>query len=90
MQIAGTTIGMVMPMFQLRGDWPAVVDAVGMRTWSHKFHACPVCLCPKDELCDVESHTIHSSPHDEWTAEKHKAEIDRCCNVANLFSVFHI
>ena len=90
MKIAGKAIGMVMPLFQIRGDWPTAVDAMGMRSWSHNLHACPVCLCPKNELSELESHTIESSPYDEWTAERHNAETDRCCKAVNLFiSEFH-
>ena len=74
-EVAGHRMVARIAVLELRGDWPAFVDELGLRTWAHNQHACFLCRCPRFMLQDLEGYTSSSGPHELWTQADHDATI---------------
>jgi hypothetical protein len=79
--MSGQPLHIVTPLLEFRGDWPAVVELLAMRSWKHKFHPCPCCTAAGDELYDFTNLSLENSGWEAWTQSDHELEILRCKKV---------
>jgi hypothetical protein len=77
---AGKRLPWVAPLIQLRGDWPAICEVLGQRTWSHKVSPCLFCTIPKNVLkssSSLDNISLSSCSHPLYTHEDYVRDVAR-------------
>ena len=74
---AGRAIGIVLPVTEIRADWPALCTPCGFRSWNHNVHPCPVCDTPKRLLGHMAGVTCDGGFWEDWTEEDRRMEVSR-------------
>ena len=79
---AGTSLQVVLAVLQLRGDWPAMSQMLGVRIWSHKHHPCLCCRANSGDLKNLPTNvSLESDGWGTWSDQDHAMEIQRCSKV---------
>ena len=73
----------VLAVVEARGDWPAWLEAIGLRSWYFASYPCCVCWCPKADLYSVGNIAAHLGEHPDFT----DADYDECVAKCKLVSV---
>ena len=74
---AGSVLGVVLPVTEIRADWPALCTPCGFRSWSHNVHPCNICDTPKRLLGSLAGVTCEGGFWEEWTEEDRRMEVSR-------------
>ena len=48
-ELAGKPLAIVGALVWLKADWGEYVHTLGLTSWSHAIHSCPLCKCTKDQ-----------------------------------------
>lgn len=69
----------VLALLHLRGDWPAVCEALGCRQWSHARHPCLKCKIPLDKINSdaMFACSCDDGPYDEYSDEDYFADVNK-------------
>ena len=70
-----TRLGFRVAVIQLRGDWPAICEMVGHRTWSRGTFPCVFCDAPKSELSEFNNAGLATSPWSGFGREEYEHEL---------------
>jgi len=67
----------------LKGDWGEQQTTMAFPTFSHNYHPCPICYCPKEALDDFEEYDALGCPYALKTYE----DVDKACNDCEVIVV---
>ena len=76
--------GIIIPVIEIRADWPAFSSALGFRSWSHKTCPCFCCTSDKSELDRTDGVSLDSGPWEFVNEDTRRSEIERCTVLANV------
>jgi len=71
-------LGFRIAVIQVRGDWPALCEMAGYRTWSHNVCPCFLCNIPKKSSAVTNNIGLASAPWQRFTRAQYDAEVARC------------
>jgi len=79
--IADIVPELALVLVDVKGDWPAFLELVGLRYWAHKQHPCPVCCCPLEKLNDYAGYTLFSCPYPFYSHDMYIEDLKKATQV---------
>ena len=75
-----SVLAFVIAVIEMRTDWPAWCEVVGVRSWAHGIFPCPKCNCPLSKMitasCTTQV-TIENGPWEKYGHEEYLADVAR-------------
>lgn len=78
LEVAGGPLSQVLAVCEIRADWEALCDVMGLRRWQHNRYPCVICSCPRARWMDFSGVSLDSGPADHWEPSDYVDEIARC------------
>ena len=83
---AGSPMGLVLAVTEIRADMPGYTGPMGFRASSHVTHGCCVCNVKKESLCELENVTLDGGPAELFDTEQYRALLEEFRHVVTISS----
>ena len=75
-----SVLAFMIAVVEMRTDWPAWCEVIGVRTWAHARFPCPKCNCPLSKMvvapCTSQI-TLENGPWEKYGQEEYLADVRR-------------
>ena len=73
----GKQLPFVIPLLELRADWPGYTGPMGFRGHNHKTASCVCCNVLIENISDTSNVSLDSGPWVTWTNSDYREEVER-------------